>query len=189
MFNRWKIAVILIMLVIGSTWLLKRLGEGESGKNMIIRHDPDYYMENFSTTTMEDDGSIKNRLSAEYMAHYPENDTTELSRPYLEVFRNNKQPLMIVADKGWVTSDNEVILLTGAVKLWQNNPGGDRKMEIMTTDVRILPEQEYAETDMPATFISRQSTITGTGVRAYFKEERVKLLNNVQTIIEPEATN
>ena len=189
MLNRWKIAVILIALVIGSTWLLNRLGGNDKGKGEIIRHDPDYYMENFSTTTMEEDGSMKNRLSADYMAHYPENDTTELSRPYLEVFRNNKQPLMIIADKGWVTSDNEVILLTGAVKLWQNEPEGGRKMEIMTTDVRILPEQEYAETDMPATFINRQSTITGTGVRAYFKEERVKLLNNVQTIIEPETTD
>lgn len=187
--NRWKLALILVVLVAGSTWLLNYLSTDEDGRKTVIRHDPDYYMENFTTSTMEEDGNLKNRLSADYMAHYPENDTTELVRPRLEVFNENRQPLMIIADKGWVTSDNEVILLTGSVKLWQNNPGGDRKMEIITTDVRILPEQEYAETDMPATFISKRSTITATGVRAFFKEERVELLNNVQTIIEPEAAN
>lgn len=189
MVNRWKIAVVLIVLVTGSTWLMHRLGDESDKRDEILRHDPDYYMENFITTTMEEDGSLKNRLSADYMAHYPENDTTELDRPKLEVFRNNKQPLMIIADKGWVTSDNEVILLTGAVKLWEDEPDGIRKMEIVTTDVKILTEQEYAETDKPATFINRQSTITATGVRAYFREERVELLSNVQTIIKPDATN
>lgn len=189
MTNRWKIAVFLIALVIGSTWLLHRLGDVDDKKDEIIRHDPDYYMENFTTTTMEEDGSLKNRLTADYMAHYPENDTTELNRPQLEVFRKDKQPLMIIADKGWVTSDNEVILLTGAVKIRENGQDGARKMEITTTDVRILTEQEYAETDKPATFTNRQSIITATGVRAFFREERVELLSNVQTTIEPDATN
>lgn len=187
--GRWKLTLVLVLLVSTSSWLLYRLADEGTAREQLLRHNPDHYMENFTTTTMEEDGNIKNRLSADYMAHYPDNDTTELLRPKLEVFQQNKPPIFIIADKGWVTSDNEVILLTGAVKLWQDRSDGSRKMEIITTDVRILPDQEYAETDMPATFIDRRSTINATGVRAYFKDERVELLNNVQTIIQPDAGN
>jgi lipopolysaccharide export system protein LptC len=187
--SRWKFALTLVVLAAGSAWLLNRLAGTDTTGTGQIRHDPDYYMENFRTTTMEQDGTLKNILSADYMAHYPDNDTTELHGPRLEVFRKDKSPVNIIADKGWVTEDNEVILLTGNVKFWQDDPDGNRKLEIITTDVRILPEQEYAETDKPAKLIARRTTVNATGVRAYFDESRVELLDNVQAKILPEQTD
>ena len=69
-------------------------------------------MENFNTLKMNVNGVPKNHLSASYMAHYPDDNTTELDYPVLEIFRENKLPINVSADKGWVTSSNEVILLT-----------------------------------------------------------------------------
>ena len=189
MLPRWKTAIVLILLAAGSGWLLNKLSGSGVSKQAQYAHNPDYYMENFITTTMEQDGSLKNKLYADYMAHYPDDDTTELDNPKLEVFRNDGAPVMIIADKGWVTSDNKVILLTGNVTLWRDNKNGGKKMEIVTTDVKVLTEQEYAETDQPATLVSDRTTINATGVRAYFKENRVELLNNVHTKIQPEATD
>ena len=189
MLSRWKTALALLLLAAGSAWLLNRLAGTEQAKTELKGHDPDYYMENFTTTTMEEDGTLKNKLSADYMAHYPDNDTTELHGPRLEVFRKDELPVNIVADKGWVTENNEVILLTGNVKFWQDDSNGQRKIEIITTDVRILPKQEYAETDKPVKLISRRTTVNATGVRAYFDESRVELLNNVQAKILPEQGN
>ena len=186
MHSRWKIAFALLLLAAGSAWLLNNLSGTGTTKTEIIGHDPDYYMENFTTTTMEEDGSLKNILSADYMAHYPDNDTTELRGPRLEVFRKDGAPVNIIAEKGWVTEGDEVILLSGNVKFWQDDNDGNRKIEIITTDVRILPKQEYAETDKPVKLIARRTTVNATGVRAYFDESRVQLLNNVQAKILPE---
>ena len=185
---RWKFAIILVLLAAGSAWLLNKLSGRDSEIQIQSEHYPDYYMENFITTTMEQDGTLKNKLHADYMAHYPDNDTTELDNPMLEVSRSDGPPVRITADKGWVTEDNEVILLTGNVKLWQDADDGSRKLEIITTDVKVLPELEYAETDQPATLIGNRTTIKSTGVRAYFKENRVELLNNVHTTIQPETS-
>lgn len=187
--SRWKPAFVLLLLAAGSAWLLNNLTGTDTTKTEVIGHDPDYYMENFTTTTMEEDGSLKNILSADYMAHYPDNDTTELHGPRLEVFRKDGAPVNIVAEKGWVTEGDEVILLSGNVKFWQDDKDGNRKIEIITTDVRILPKQEYAETDKPVKLISRRTTVNATGVRAYFDESRIELLNNVQAKILPEQTN
>ena len=183
--NRWKIALVLSFLAIGSAWLLNELIDDKSGSTVLLRHDPDYYMENFSTITMEDDGTPKNKLLAEYMAHYPDDNTIELLKPKLEVYRENKTPIYITADKGWVTANNEVILLKGAVKLWQDNNDGERKLEVNTSDVKILTKLEYAETDKYATIAAKRTTASATGVRAYFKESRIELLNNVHGKILP----
>jgi len=186
MLERWKIVIIMLLLAAGSAWLLNKISPGEARVTREPLHQPDYYMENFRTFTMEQDGSLKNRLQAEYMAHYPDDDTTELVRPMLEIPRADNLSINIVADKGWVTADNEVILLTGNVNLWQNDAAGNKRLEIITSDVRILIKQEYAETDKPSIFIGKDTTVKATGIKAYLKEGRLIMLNNVHTTISSE---
>jgi len=183
---RWKTVIILLLVATASAWLLNKLTTGESTETTEFKHDPDYYMVNFTTWSMNEDGSPKNILNADYMAHYPDSDTTELINPRLEVFRDNKQPLNIVADKGWVTDNNEVILLTGKVRLWEEDTEGNVRMEIISSDLKILPGQEYAETEQPATLTRGRITVNTTGMRAWMKENRMEFLNNVHTIISSE---
>jgi len=182
---RWKIVVVLSMLAIGSTWLLNRLTDTGSTETAVLRHDPDNYMRELTTLTMNHDGSPKNKLYADYMAHYPDDNTTELINPKLEIFRLGKPPTTITAEKGWVTEDNEVILLNGETRLIQLDAEGIRELEIITSDVRVLMDQEYAETDKPATILGEKTTIKSTGMNAYLGENRLELLNNVYTKILP----
>ncbi len=182
---RIKFILILLALTGLTVAAISWLDEDERQVSGRPGHFPDYYMENFSTLTMEQDGSPKNRLYADYMAHYADDDTTELTRPRLEIYKPDKPPMVITSDKGWVTSDNKVILLSGKVNLWQNNREGLRELEVITADVRVLLDQDYAETDRHAT-IKRQNTVVNTdGVRAYFKRNRIELLDNVHGKIEP----
>jgi len=189
MLERWKIVIIMLLLAAGSAWLLHKISPGKSRTTRELLHQPDYYMENFRTSNMEEDGTLKNRLRAEQMTHYPDDNTTELIRPMLEIPRADEQPINIVADKGWVTADNEVILLTGNVNLWQNDATGNKSLEIITSDVRILVNQDYAETDKPSTFIGKGTTVKVTGVKAYLKEGRLQLLHKVHATISSENTD
>ncbi len=182
---RWKIVIVLSLLAIGSTWLLNRLSETGSTEISVLRHDPDNYMHDLTTLTMNQDGSVKNKLYADYMAHYPDDNTIELINPRLDIFRPDKPPTIITAEKGWVTEDNEVILLSGKARLIQLDAEGVRELEIITSDVRILMDQEYAETDKPATIFIKTTTLKATGMKAYLGENRLELLNNVYTKILP----
>ena len=189
MLERWKIVIVMLLLAAGSAWLLNKISSGKPRVSREQLHQPDYYMENFKTLNMEQDGTLKNVLRADYMAHYPDDNTTELVRPNLEIPRENEQPINIIADKGWVTADNEVILLTGNVNLWQNDTTGNKIQEIISSDVRILAKQGYAETDKAATFIGKDTTVNGTGVKAYLKEGRLKLLHNVHATISSQKSD
>ena len=182
---RWKIVIALSLLALGSAWLLNRLTDTGSTEISVLRHDPDTYMHDLITLTMNQDGTPKNKLYADYMAHYPDDNTVELINPKLEIFRLGEPPTIITAEKGWVTEDNEVILLSGNTRLLQLNNEGDRELEIITSDVRVLMDQEYAETDKPTTIFGKKITIKSTGMNAYFAENRLELLHNVYTKILP----
>lgn len=145
--------------------------------------EPDYYMEDFTAITMGDDGNPVNILQAAYMQHNPIDQTFELLEPILEIFRDNKNPLNISADKGWVTNNNEVILLRGNVRMWELNESEDVVLNVETTTARVLLVEEYAETDQYVTIVAKNATITGRGVRAHFDESRLEILSHDQTII------
>ena len=190
MFNiRWKITLILIVVAGLSYWLLGKLISGDDQTLTQLAHHPDYYMENFNTLKMNVNGVPKNHLSASYMAHYPDDNTTELDYPVLEIFRENKLPINVSADKGWVTSSNEVILLIGNVRLYQVDNFGEISFELITKDARVLVDKKYAETDKHATLINKNSITNSEGIRIYLQEQRMEFLNNVQTTIEKNQKN
>jgi lipopolysaccharide export system protein LptC len=184
-YQRLSILILLILAALGSAWILNRIA-GEESDTVTAGEfqEPDYYMEDFTTLAMRKDGTPKHRLQALYMAHYPDNDTTELLEPQMKVFRVEKSPLYIRADKGWVTSDNEIVLLRGDVTLWEEDEAGDHVLQVDTSEVRILLDDEYAETDKYATINRENTTVTGTGVRADLKNSRLEIIDHEKTVIE-----
>lgn len=184
---RWKLALFLVIIAALSYWVLEKLTGDELSKLNKLAHYPDYYLENFTTLTMNQDGKPKNRLIANYMAHYPDDNTSELHKPELEIFRQDKPPIIVNSDKGWVTSNNEVVLLKGNVYLHQNDEFGELKLELITEDARVLVDQKYAETDKPATLVNKRSVTNSIGMRAYLQEQRMEFLSNVHTTIEPKT--
>ena len=184
--NQRTLLLLGLFLVAGATtWLLRAINTGQRPAGPVSYHDPDYFMENFSTITMEEDGSPKNLLRAVYMAHYPDDDTTELLQPVMEIYRNDRQPVFISAEQGWVTSGNEVILLRGNVRLWEDDADGNRVMQVETSAARVLVNEEYAETDQPATIVSGRSTISGSGMRAFLKDSRLEVLRHERSTLAP----
>ena len=182
--GRRKLALILVILAAMTYWALDKLTKDDLTKLSKLAHYPDYYMENFTTLTMNQDGTPKNRLYADYMAHYPDDNTSELHQPKMIFFREDQQPINVRSDRGWVTSNNDVILLKGNVYLHQNDDDGNLKTELLAEDARVLVDKKYAETDKATTLINRKSTTTSVGMRAYMQEQRMEFLSNVRTIIE-----
>ncbi len=184
MSQRLIIVIFLAITALGSTWLLNVVSQQRPSAGKAGFHEPDYYMEDFTTLTMRQDGTPKSSLYAVHMAHFPDNDTSELLQPKMELYRTSRLPLYVSAEKGWVTADNEVILLKGNVQLWENDESGERILQVNTTRAQVLIDQDYAETDQPATIKTKRTTITGIGLRAYFDDNRLEILKDVHTYIE-----
>ncbi len=187
MIARWGPVVILVLLALGSAWILSQLSRQRDASTATAPHVPDFYMENFSTTTMDELGKPKRTLSADHMAHFPDTDTNELENPYMILFDPARPPWHVRSERGWVSPDSDVMLLLGNVHIWRNNEVGERVLDLTTRDLRVLPDSQYGETDKPVVIRTPSSESRGTGMRAFLDQRRIELLSRVRTVYEKKA--
>lgn len=179
--------VVLVGLAVASSVWLASLGTVTTEAKRFEGRAPDLTMKGFEVTSMGEDGTPLHKLSAAYLAHFVDTETKELTRPHLIVYREGGEPWHVASERGWVSADNDVLMLLGKVDIWRNRPDGKPEIHIETEDLKMLPGEEYAETELPVSISTPESLTRGTGMRAYLGESRVQLLSNVRTKIEPIA--
>jgi lipopolysaccharide export system protein LptC len=101
------------------------------------RHDPDYYIEHFTSTGMDAQGNPKYILRAERLVHYPDDNTSLLDKPHLTQFEPGKAPTNTYAESGWVSPDGDEVLLTGNVRIIRGKGGTDGGGVVTTNKMRI----------------------------------------------------
>ena len=111
--KRLAIAVSLLLLAAGSWWLTRTVSAPEKTFDGKLRHDPDYTIENFSVTVMDDRGRRRYTLSAVHLTHYGDDGSSALKQPYLVQFREGTPPVHTRADTGWMPRDRSEIVLEG----------------------------------------------------------------------------
>lgn len=189
LFRRSTLAPVLAIFVLAaaSVWLTYDLDPSGLDDTPTSRHAADFFVENFVATTMDENGKPRRRVTAEHMSHFPDTDTHELTRPYLEVFSEAQLPWHVTSERGWLSAKGDVMLLLGEVHIWRNAPDGTRKMDIRTSDLRVLPESEYGETDKPVTITTPRSQSRSIGMRAFLGQGRMEMLSQVRTIYDRNA--
>ena len=183
--QRHAALVVMTLLTIISFWILSRLDPDLFASHRTQRHVPDFYMENFVTTTMDETGLPKRRVEAEYTAHFPDTNTHEFQRPDMIIYRPEGAPWHVQSERGWLSSSGDVMLLLGKVHIWRNSVDNQKALDVRTEDLRVLPEREYGETDKHVTITTPTSRTTGTGMRAHLADNRLEILNDVKTHYEP----
>lgn len=135
--NLENILYIALLGIIGllCIWLQTEFVEEDAEKNFLNRHDPDYYIENFTATGMDEKGEKSFVLQAERMAHFPDDDTALLDNPHIIQYPPGMSPRHTYADSGWLSSGGDEVLMTGNVKVVQeagpNGGGGTVKAKKM----------------------------------------------------------
>jgi len=177
--------VTLVLLVGFSAWLQNLFESDEEKKARVAqRHDPDYFMEDFVLTTMGNDGKPKHRISAPFMQHFPDDDTTELNSPSILMFRKSGPPWLIKSDRGSFTSGGELVFLSGNVTISRKSGPTNKPVQLFTDTLKIHPKTEFAETDSRVVMKSPTQTTEGVGMRAYIRKGVLQLLENVKVYYE-----
>ena len=81
------------------------------------RHDPDYYIENFTAVGMDINGERQYVLEAERMVHFPDDDTSLLDKPHVIQYETGRAPTHIYSETGWVSANGDEVILTGNVRV------------------------------------------------------------------------
>ncbi len=177
------IAVALLILAGFSWWLAEEawLGTEQLPGGQDATRVADYYVRGLEVTTMTPEGRPARRLRTGDLRHFQADATTELTDAKLTIFQNDKPPLEISAERGWVSADGELVLLQGAVAIERAAGPGTRPLKVVTRDLRVQPRQDYAETDARVRVTSLEDEVEAVGMQAWLREPaRLKLLSQVR---------
>lgn len=167
-------------------WLKEQLIPDITPQSSIKQQSQDYSMKSFTLTGMNQQGKPYYQLTADSLIHYPEDDHSDLEKPYIIFFRENEPPWHIDSEKGKVYEQGDLVELLGKVIIKRASSPTTGPITITTYNLTVRPNDEYAETDESVHMFGNATDLKSIGMRAFLKEGRILLLNEVKGIHVPE---
>ncbi len=154
------------------------------------RHDPDYIVSNFVTTQTDINGSLRYKLAAAEMKHFPDNDATDLINPRYTQYTSGKPYTQVEGLHGQVSSNGERVQLTKQVKVTRQAFADKGEMTVETEYLDILPNQDLVKTDKPVVIRQAPKTVINAVGMIYEKNKyTVTLLHKVKAHYEKPLSN
>ena len=167
------------------TFYLERAVRVDQQHPSLRRHDPDYLLHHFTTTTYDRDGAAQAVLSAEKMVHYPDDDTTELTLPRMVQTRAPAARFTVTAERGVLSAGGDEIFLYGNVVLVREADALRPRTRVTTSFLHLLQERSIARTDQPVAIEEERRAITGRGMEFNNETSELLLRNDVRVRLEP----
>ncbi|MEI7455629.1 MAG: LPS export ABC transporter periplasmic protein LptC [Nitrosomonadales bacterium] len=177
----WLPLLPLLALLAGVYWLDKQVQQEIAVAANNQRHDPDGIMDNFHATKMDLQGVPRFLLSAKQMRHYPDHDTTELDFPRVTMLSSERPPVYVNGNRGNVSTRGDEVLFNDNVVVLREAAGDQSAMTLRTEYLRVLPNQDWADTDKAVTMVNLNNTVHAIGLEMDNKARTMKLLSQVRS--------
>jgi lipopolysaccharide export system protein LptC len=166
----------LMLALAALTFYLDRTVNEEDSHPSLRRHDPDYLVVNFTTTTYNRDGAAESMLSAERMVHFPDDDTTELTSPRVVQTKPDQPKMIVRADRGKLSRDGEDIYLYDNVVLEREAGAGQSAARLTTEYLQVVRDRSLVRTDREVKITEDTRALSGRGME-YSNDTRHFTLN------------
>lgn len=177
----------MLALLAALTFWLERVTQGAAADGSKARHDPDFFVENFSVRRFNPEGLLQHTLHSQKMLHYPDDDSTDLVAPRLTYHRD--PPTRVSSDTAWLDKDGKHVRLDGNVRVVRGNANGGPETVLSTSVLHAVPDDEVAHTDAPVTITQGKTVINGSGLHADNKTQISVLSGRVHGIIYNKEAN
>jgi lipopolysaccharide export system protein LptC len=180
-------SVTLLALLFGavsSGVLLLRNTPDESQNREDPRMSIGYYMNRANLVATGDDGHVLFRASARTATQDFDEGTINLQGVRVTYDPATDIPWALQAQNGKIPADGNIIQLAGDVVARTKNDGNSTM--IINTDYLELDTETYvADTERKVAIEYTNNLVFATGMRAFFKEDRVQLISNVNGNFAP----
>ena len=158
--NWW--ALIPLVVIAGLSFWLDSAVAPDSQDAGPARHDPDYWVDNFSVKRFDAEGRPLNMLHGRKMTHFPDTDTTHVDNPKLTFFRN--PAVELTANLGIIGKDGKEITLRDRVHIRRESIAGNFPLDVRTAAMTLYPEAELARATSRVVITQGNSVISGSAL-------------------------
>jgi lipopolysaccharide export system protein LptC len=186
--HRWRLLALMLTAVFfafGSFWLLQAIQSDDATGVGNGLNEPDYIVENFSFVRMTENGAPRYVVSGARLAHHPDNDVSEVTRPTVESMAPGRPRMTVQADRGQVYHAEDRVELMGNVDL--NRPATPKSaaMRAKTEALTVLADDEIVKTDRPVQMTLGAASANGVGMVAENPTQKLHLGGRGQIVYPP----
>jgi lipopolysaccharide export system protein LptC len=187
---RQNVLLIAVLLVVAgiSAWQFTAnpIPEDEERALPQETRDIDYRVQGFEVVRMTPDGQPAHRLRAATLWQFADDGTSELEQPRLTVFQADEPPWEVASKQAWMSADGSLALLTGDVLIERDGDERTPPTRLETSELRIQPRDDYAETDKPVRLETDRDWLEAVGMKAWLRPpSRIKFLSEVESFYVP----
>jgi len=180
--------LLLMAIVAGATFWLVQLNSPREDveQSRIKRHEPDYWVENFSATELAVDGSTKIRFTGVKMIHYEDDQTYDVTTPAMRAYQPDRPPVTANAKRGVMNAEGSIIDLYGDAFIVRQagvDPAKDPRMTAASQYFQLLVNDDIVKTDKAVQLTRGPSVMTANGLIFNNVTREVQLLGNVHGTI------
>ena len=174
--------MLLLAVLAALTFWLNQIVQLPEGAPTAKRHDPDYFVDGLSALKMNPQGRVMYTLAAEHMVHYPDDDTTRLTKPRWVSLGSDKAPVTITSEQALVSSNGEHVYFEDNVRVVREPSGKQSRLLLETNFLHVIPDQDIAKTDRPVRITDANTVVNAVGLELNSETRVLKLLSNVRGI-------
>lgn len=170
--------LLIVLLAIVSGWIFESIEKSPILTKEKVRHDPDYFLKNFTATTMDETGNPAYKVKANHLEHYPDDDSMKLQKPDFSFYNDKLKIWTAQANEALVLKGGEKIQLTGNVILKQilSSNKNALPMILKAENLTIEPDKNLAHTKSKIKLLQGQSYIQAVGMRADISKNKIEFL-------------
>lgn len=166
--------LILLALMTALTFWIDKVAEPPPPKrDGSTRHDPDYIVTNFSTLRTNGFGNPRYKLEGVEMRHFPDDDSTELTKPRFSFYSLKTPATVIVGDRGQVSANGENVYFMDNVKVVRAGTQRKAELTVVTDYLHIIPDQDLAQTNRPVTILQAPNTVLRANAMQFYKKQSI----------------
>jgi lipopolysaccharide export system protein LptC len=169
------------------TLYLEHASRLEEKPSALRRHDPDYIVTQFSTTTYDANGKPLSSLAAARMVHFPDDDSTELLAPRVVQSKANEPRLTVRADRGTLAREGDDVFLYDNVVVTREADKESPEARMTTSFLHVVRDRSLVRTDREVHFEDPGRTLSGRGMEYHTDTRQLTLAADVRGKMEPAA--
>lgn len=156
---------ILLALAGLTFWLRHAIELPDERRDGKYRHDADYIIDQPQIRKLDNTGRLQYTLTATDIRHYPDDDTTEISKPKLINLHPSRPSVSISAERARVSQDGNQVDFYDNVQVLRTATAKQQLMLLTMPDLTVRPEDEKAFTKSPILITQGNSWIKGVGMQ------------------------
>ncbi len=179
------------LLALGTYWLVRSTPESSGVEvQRAVRHEPDYFMENFSVRTFDENGRVRTEVVGAKARHYPDTKWLEIDKIRVRSFDVQGRVTTATALRGLTNEDSSEVQLMGqAIVVREADPDAVAnpapRIEFRSEFLHAFMLTERVSSHLPVEFLRGGDRFSADRLDYDNVEQVLQLTGRVKAILLP----